>query len=100
MDYSVVTEFQKPIFENAKFPFTVHIDTLSTSYQVLTHWHSEIEILYFQSGECYAYCDQTKVHCHAGEISAIPTAFTVWSKLSQAVHISAIFSARKCFPKK
>ena len=29
MDYSVVTEFQKPIFENAKFPFTVHIDTLS-----------------------------------------------------------------------
>lgn len=68
MDYSVVTEFQKPIFENAKFPFTVHIDTLSTSYQVLTHWHSEIEILYFQSGECYAHCDQTKVHCHAGEI--------------------------------
>ena len=68
MDYSVATEFQKPIFENSKFPFTVHIDTLSTSYQVLTHWHSEIEILYFQSGECYAYCDQTKIHCRPGEI--------------------------------
>ncbi len=68
MDYSVSTEFQKPIFSEEKFPFVLHNDTICTSYKVLPHWHDEVEILYFQEGECYAYCDQKKVHCRPGDI--------------------------------
>lgn len=68
MAHSMNMEFQKNVFSNREFPFILHIDTLSISYKVLPHWHSEVEILYFQSGECYAYCDQKKIHCEPGDI--------------------------------
>lgn len=68
MDNSVNVEFQKNVFSNDAFPFVLHIDTLSHAYNVFPHWHGEVEILYFLNGECYAYCDQIKIHCKPGDI--------------------------------
>lgn len=60
--------FQSALFTPAQFPLFVHKDRLSVNYTVLTHWHEEVEILYFISGEAKAICNQKVLHCHPGDV--------------------------------
>ena len=68
MSTYIMPRFQNRIFESNQFPFTLHCDQLSNNYRVLPHWHEEIEILVFKSGEAYAICNQEKLHCRAGDV--------------------------------
>lgn len=66
--YTIDNGFQSALFTPAQFPLVVHKDRLSVSYTVLTHWHEEVEILYFISGEARAICNQKVLHCRQGDI--------------------------------
>lgn len=66
--YTIDDGFQSALFTPAQFPLTIHKDRLSVNYTVLTHWHEEVEILYFISGEARAICDQKVLYCRPGDV--------------------------------
>ncbi len=60
--------FQSENFKGRQFHFLYHYDSLSVNYNVFTHWHEEIEILYFKEGTAYAICNKDKFLCKPGDI--------------------------------
>lgn len=60
--------FESEIFKNMPFPFACHYDYLNENKKIFSHWHEEIEILYFKKGTVCAICNQEKLVCNPGDI--------------------------------
>ncbi|MDR1891704.1 MAG: AraC family transcriptional regulator [Oscillospiraceae bacterium] len=60
-------------WDDIDFPISLHRDCLgeNSSYRVLTHWHDDVEFLYFKAGVTNLICNQTCHTMKAGEIAFI-----------------------------
>ena len=60
--------FESEIFKNQPLHFACHYDYLNENKKIFSHWHEEIEILYFKVGTTCAICNQEKLVCNPGDI--------------------------------
>lgn len=60
--------FESEIFKGMPLPFACHYDYLDENKRIFSHWHEEIEILYFKKGTTCAICNQEKIACNPGDI--------------------------------
>ena len=61
--------YEKILYKDMDFPIRWHLDHLSRSlFQVLTHWHEEIEILYFIDGRAKLICNQDETTVGKGNV--------------------------------
>lgn len=67
--FETSTGYEKILYKDADFPIRWHLDHLSRSlFQVLTHWHEEIEILYFIDGRAKLICNQDETTVGKGNV--------------------------------
>lgn len=60
--------FQSTLFSPEDFPLCMHYDYLSSQYQVLPHWHADMEILYFTKGRANILCNENRLIGGAGDV--------------------------------
>lgn len=65
--------YEQIVLEDPGFPVIFHQDFLNDKSNFLTHWHENIEILYFRKGTGVVYCDTVPVYANAGNTVVVNT---------------------------
>lgn len=67
------TLYEHQTFEHPNFPVTLHPWTLPQNYYIRPHWHENLELLLFTSGQCTVEIDGVMTDAPAGALIVIDT---------------------------
>ena len=65
------TLYEHQTFENPNFPISLYPWTLPQNYYVLPHWHENLELLFFTSGQCTVEIDGIMTDAPTGTLIII-----------------------------
>ena len=63
--------YESHIHKDPDFPIIFHFDTVRQERPAITHWHENLEIIYFTEGECIVSSDMVQSRASAGDIAVI-----------------------------